>query len=341
MKNDLTCAVVRDILPLYAEGLTSEETNIAVDNHLSTCAECTEFKNNLVSDNIINTDDIKEINYLKSVKRHNKHKIILAVIITVFIICAAAGYKAFFIGSPVEGIYGIDYSFTDNYDGTVTLNIEPPAHKVVNSWSAFVGNGEAEINASSVLPSPFFISTGYTETFNTDEVKEVYLCGTLIWKDSVIITDSARALLETKTPYIGDVSALGRVASRLNIYELCGNYSVELQTSEQPYGCTFCFENAYSEKSQYALNANMERSAIQLIALIDNLNVVKWRYTDTKGEELEFWVSTDVINDVLPMYFNSYNEKNGTEYEVLPDVKDYAADEVKLQQLINVLNYFY
>ena len=30
-----------------------------------------------------------------------------------------------------------------------------------------------------------------------------------------------------------------------------------------------------------------------------------------------------------------------TEYEVLPDVKDYAADEVKLQQLINVLNCFY
>ena len=29
MKNDLTCAVVRDLLPAYTEGLTEEETNQA------------------------------------------------------------------------------------------------------------------------------------------------------------------------------------------------------------------------------------------------------------------------------------------------------------------------
>ena len=31
MKNDLTCAVVRDLLPAYTEGLTEQETNEAVE----------------------------------------------------------------------------------------------------------------------------------------------------------------------------------------------------------------------------------------------------------------------------------------------------------------------
>ena len=45
MKNDLTCAVVRDLLPSYVEGLTSVETNRAVEAHLTACADCTARKN--------------------------------------------------------------------------------------------------------------------------------------------------------------------------------------------------------------------------------------------------------------------------------------------------------
>ena len=41
MKNDLTCGVVRDLLPSYVEGLTSQETNQAVETHLASCPECT------------------------------------------------------------------------------------------------------------------------------------------------------------------------------------------------------------------------------------------------------------------------------------------------------------
>ena len=45
MKNDLTCAVVRDLLPSFVEGLTSEETNRAVESHLSACPDCMARKN--------------------------------------------------------------------------------------------------------------------------------------------------------------------------------------------------------------------------------------------------------------------------------------------------------
>ena len=41
MKNDLTCGVVRDLLPSFVEGLTSDETNRAVEAHLAACPDCT------------------------------------------------------------------------------------------------------------------------------------------------------------------------------------------------------------------------------------------------------------------------------------------------------------
>lgn len=40
MKNDLSCAVVRDLLPSYIDGLTAPETNAAVEAHLRTCPDC-------------------------------------------------------------------------------------------------------------------------------------------------------------------------------------------------------------------------------------------------------------------------------------------------------------
>lgn len=36
----LSCNVIRDLLPLYAENLTSEESNALVDEHLCGCDEC-------------------------------------------------------------------------------------------------------------------------------------------------------------------------------------------------------------------------------------------------------------------------------------------------------------
>ena len=44
MKNDLTCGVVQDLLPSYVEGLTSPESNTAVERHLSGCPDCAQLR---------------------------------------------------------------------------------------------------------------------------------------------------------------------------------------------------------------------------------------------------------------------------------------------------------
>ena len=40
MKNDLTCEVVRDLLPSSVDGLTNDVSNQAVEQHIKICENC-------------------------------------------------------------------------------------------------------------------------------------------------------------------------------------------------------------------------------------------------------------------------------------------------------------
>ena len=79
MKNDLTCGVVRDLLPSYVEGLTSEETNAAVETHLASCSECTACRDAMKAPTEP-AEQAKEVDYLKTVKRRNGRRVVLAVL---------------------------------------------------------------------------------------------------------------------------------------------------------------------------------------------------------------------------------------------------------------------
>ena len=40
MKEIRNCKIVQDLLPNYIDGLTNEETNVFIENHLKECSEC-------------------------------------------------------------------------------------------------------------------------------------------------------------------------------------------------------------------------------------------------------------------------------------------------------------
>lgn len=53
------CEVIQDLLPLYKDGVCSEETTKVVEEHLSECPKCTEFLNEL-KDTVIDSIILKE-----------------------------------------------------------------------------------------------------------------------------------------------------------------------------------------------------------------------------------------------------------------------------------------
>lgn len=90
MKNDLTCGVVRDLLPSYIEGLLGEDSREAVDRHLKTCPACTAQKEAMAARTGPEPEEAaKEVDYLKRVKKGTVKKIVLAVVCTALVLLGA------------------------------------------------------------------------------------------------------------------------------------------------------------------------------------------------------------------------------------------------------------
>lgn len=58
---------------------------------------------------------------------------------------------------------------------------------------------------------------------------------------SYIAQDRAQDLYQYRTPYIGNASGTGAVVAALGIGQVLGDYTIELQTSTEPYGLTLRF----------------------------------------------------------------------------------------------------
>lgn len=323
MKNDLTCAVVRDLLPSYVEGLTSEETNQAVEAHLADCPDCAVRRDAMtaLAEPVEIAEQSREVDYLKKVKRGNKKRVLIAVLCTILLVIAGLAAQIFIIGTPAqEGELFVAESAEE--DGVLRLSISTPSSATAFwGWKVDTADGVVNISARSVLVSPLFPNGGGTVEVLLDGIREVYLCGLVVWQDGVAIQNGTARLYETKTPYVGDISALNRVATAMNIQSGCGPYTNSLQTSHEPYGWTLEFSNVYTEKQAAWLDDTMEHDLAPLMmALVGNLGEVSWTYNTQDGGLQTRTVTLSQVNEAFPR-----------------SVKDYAASPAELQQLLDLL----
>lgn len=67
----MTCEVIRDLLPLCADGVASEESRAAVKAHIRTCNECRALYESMCAP-VEATPTEKEIDYMAAVKKENR-----------------------------------------------------------------------------------------------------------------------------------------------------------------------------------------------------------------------------------------------------------------------------
>ena len=82
----MKCEIIKDLLPLYCDKLTSEVSNEEIEAHLNGCSECSDiYKKMCTKDNA----DIPDTNVepLKKVRRKNKLKIIGGFVSGILILC--------------------------------------------------------------------------------------------------------------------------------------------------------------------------------------------------------------------------------------------------------------
>lgn len=109
------CEIVRDLLPMYIDDLTSKESNEFINKHLLTCSECTDYYNNLkesipeLNKNEIFPPENTENNLMKKIRRKilGGASALMIFFLTLGIILGVLGDAIFQEGNPVPIVKSI------------------------------------------------------------------------------------------------------------------------------------------------------------------------------------------------------------------------------------------
>ena len=96
----ISCNIILDLLPLYAEDLASEETRALVDEHLCDCMDCTNYLGSLKQGTPIPVENTPES--LEKVKKTILRRRILSVMAALLTLITLASFVFTFLFRPFQ-----------------------------------------------------------------------------------------------------------------------------------------------------------------------------------------------------------------------------------------------
>ena len=140
----ISCSIAKDLLPLYIEGILSEETTQVVEMHLQTCENCKKDFEIMRQEFVFpSAPKIQEENekILKELKHQLKIKRILTAVVTVFVTIAViiSGYMVY---TNVGEVY--DFFTEDNMVVLRDIHAE-------DAWKPVDFNGEEYLNYDHLI----------------------------------------------------------------------------------------------------------------------------------------------------------------------------------------------
>ena len=120
----ISCNIIRDLLPLYAEDLASEDTRAMVDEHLCDCESCTDFLKELRQDTLVPMET--ETESLKKVKKTILRRRALSIMASVFTLLTLASFVFTYLFTPFQ--LTKEQALDDFYireDGAVVIDYSP------------------------------------------------------------------------------------------------------------------------------------------------------------------------------------------------------------------------
>lgn len=344
MKNELTCGVVRDLLPSYVEGLLGEESREAVDRHLEGCPACSARRDAMAAPAEETMETAQEVDYLKKVKTRSAKRIALAVVCTAAVLLGGLALKVFVIGTPLQA-QSVAVVVADVHpDNSLYLSlISTGSGNAFHGWKVETSDGVVSITARDVLVSPLYRSGQKELTVPLNFVREVWLggpAGRLLWADGLVITQKTMNLVDAKTPYCGDAAALGRIADLLQISQVLGPYTTSLHTGSRPYVWTLEFREEFNAQDRRLVRYYM----YQMLALVENLDKAAYTYQpeNASGRTAEERtrqgsVSAESAARFMAALTKRYNELHHTDWPVHESIKEYAESPLEYQRMAVLL----
>lgn len=278
MKNDLSCEVVKDLLPLYIDNLTSNVTNDAIESHIRSCPQCSEVLSRMREPEIFSADEDADIDFLRKNRKKNRRNVLIGIIATFVIVLAAIVSKLYIIGESVNDD-SLIYSKINVTDKILEIsgNLEDSEKGVSDISFKAVGN-TVYISFRETLKSNFNknkFSQKYTANKN---IEKIIIGNRTIWENGNIVSKTASKIFNTRHKYAGDISKNIKTANALGISDNMGDFKNELKTKDKSIGWILTFALDHPSYIEDSLDSNFEGYGSMLIALIDNLDYVTFKY---------------------------------------------------------------
>lgn len=166
----ITCDVIKDLLPLYAEDLASRDSGAVVQEHLQGCEDCRRTLEAMKKPTVV---PVEEKSGIGTVRREILRRRWLAVACAVLLVCVVGCGVLNWLTSPIYLDESVITDITENGDGTVTVSMDAAAVGR-NTFQFEIEPSEAgetfviwttpwmEMTWSEPIPRPFTITRSVT-----------------------------------------------------------------------------------------------------------------------------------------------------------------------------------
>ncbi|SHO53288.1 DUF4825 domain-containing protein [Anaerocolumna xylanovorans] len=354
-----TCDIIKDLLPLYIDGVCSEDSKRAVEEHIEGCESCKrELESYKGEISAVDRQEEEVIKKISSRWKRSKTKALLTGILAMAVVIVF-GISALLYSVTTRAVKDSevtveDLSMLSNSNVYFALKVSDAIHAKGVSWFEEKGDIYITLKTDKLrLKNTKTAENSFAE--NTDDysrwefdtkmsgIKNIYLyeglkgyedgksAKTLIWSSGMNLSAAkteaevwirtyhpwgntepgllANTLYEHKNPYVGNMSANGRIVADLKVGRVLGNFKNELQTKKEPYGYTLLFEESIKDKEQDNFDSTMKKYAFCMLALIENLSEVSWKYTlieDGKERAVTQSITKEEASKILGNNIKSY-----------------------------------
>lgn len=346
MADKLKCEIIKDLLPGYVEGLTSNDTNEAVEEHLKNCPDCQgAYERMKAPDDVIGTkrEIEKEVDYLKGLKKHSRKKIgffgfgIAVILLVILFLITRYGLNRTI--SLEEINYQWNIIKTEDGQNYFEIQGELLDDNYGVTAISFEGNADRMELTIEAVPRILFNYRNDKEILfraDIDKIpKEIEICGRVVYKDGVRISDKTSEIYETRHLYVGSAPDNSKTIESLGMYDLLGGAIMELSTDNEPYGCKLCLDRVVTKDMVTEKEKYMEAYSSVLIAMIGNLDYVEWEYRVGESKQVKVVTAEDAKKltgvDVKSAYENVVVLQKIMMCSTFKDVFDLERKEITLK----------
>ena len=327
--HNLPCEVVRDLLPSYVDGLTSETTRAMVDAHLDTCLDCRAALDAMRGPETpqLSAEDRKEVDFLKKNKRRNRRIALASILAALALLVGLLGVRLYVIGNRLGG--ESVYARTEVEGNQVTLTCAcMDSLQAVSDIRFTEEDGVVTATARAVLPSFLHRGDSRGEYTASGPIREVRFNDRILWSGGKTISAVTSNLYNSAHDYVGDMSANLESARALGLTTRLGNFTNELDTENTPYVWHINLEQClFSGPPEGDVN-EMKHLGYALLAVVGNLDEVRFEYTSAIGESTDSQTSVSFRTDFVSVTADEASAWFGQ------DIKACAKDICLLEDLL-------